>query len=280
MRVIVSDKDQPVLDRQLGAFSAVDKTDANDFIERLDEMHALDVFRAYKKFTFDLMNIASGARVADVGCGTGEDVSSLADLVGPSGQAIGLDLSSAMIAEAQKRHADKGNVSFLQASSEGLGLPDNELDAIRADRVLIHVQNPEATLAEFIRVTRPGGRIVLSEPDMHGFWVASDDYGTTRLLVNEIANSCVMPYLPRDLWTMMRDHGLKDVRCSIQTLTSSDIKAVSKVLDLSLVVKMAVSGGLVSEERAAKWGDDLKARAENDRFAAALSIVVVSGTKA
>lgn len=269
-----------VLGRQLGAFANVDKTDAQDFIERLDEMHALDVFRAYKKYTFDLLGLKPGARVADVGCGTGEDISLLADLVGPEGSATGFDLSKAMVDEATGRHSARNTISFIQAPSENLGVPDGHFDAIRADRVLIHVPSPEATLQEFIRAAKPGGRIVISEPDMHGFWVASDDYQTSQLLVKEIANSCVTPYLPRDLWTMMRDVGLKDVQCSVQTLTSADIGAVAKVLDLSMVVKLAVSGGGISQERADAWLDDLQKRAVNNRFAAALSIVIVSGTKA
>ena len=275
----MSDSDQDVMSRQLGAFSNVDKTDANDFIERLDEMHGMDVFRAYKKLTFGLMNLFPGAKVADVGCGTGEDTGILAQVVGPEGRATGIDLSKAMVEEATRRHVDKPNANFLQASSDRLGLENDSLDAIRADRVLIHVPDPEATIAEFVRVTRPGGRVVISEPDMHGFWVASDDYNASQLLVKEIANSCVTPYLPRDLWTTMRDAGLKDVQCSIQTLTSSDIAAVAKVLDLSMVVKMAVSGGLLPEAQATKWLNDLQERAVNDRFAAALSIVIVSGTK-
>jgi len=276
----MSEGNQATVDRQLGAFADVDKTDAEDFIERLDEMHALDVFRAYKKYTFELLNLYSGARVADVGCGTGEDINLLSALIGDTGSAIGFDLSKAMIEEAEKRHSVTKSVSFFQASSDSLNLPDNHLDAIRADRVLIHVPDPEATIDEFIRVTRPGGKVVISEPDMHGFWVASDDYNATGLLVKEIANSCVTPYLPRDLWTMMRDKGLKDVQCSVQTLTSSDISAVAKVLDLGMLVPMAVSGGLLPEAQATAWLDDLKTRAENDRFAASLSIVIVSGTKA
>ncbi len=276
----MQDDSQTIANRQLGAFANVDNTDANDFIERLDEMHSLDVFRAYKRRTFEEMRLSPGAHIADVGCGTGEDISILAGLVGASGSAVGIDLSEAMVAEARKRHSGVPGLSFAQAPSDRLGLADDSLDAIRADRVLIHVPEPEATLAEFIRVTKPGGRIVISEPDMHGFWLASDDYGATRILMTEIANSCITPYLPRDLWTMFRDAGLKDVQCTVQTLTSSDIAAVAKVLDFSIVLKMAVARELLTEERAARWMEDMQRRSASDRFAAGLSIMIVSGTKA
>ena len=112
----MSQEDQMVLGRQLGAFANVDKTDARDFIERLDEMHGLDVFRAYKKYTFDLLGLKPGARVADVGCGTGEDISLLADLVGPEGSAVGFDLSQSMIDEATKRHSADRKSTRLNSS--------------------------------------------------------------------------------------------------------------------------------------------------------------------
>jgi ubiquinone/menaquinone biosynthesis C-methylase UbiE len=267
------------LSRQLGAFSNVDKTDSDDFIARLDRMHALDSFRAYKRKTFDLMKLGPAMKTADVGCGTGEDARALADIVGAEGEVIGFDLSEAMIAQACTRHAGVPGLRFECAPSDALRLPDDDLDGIRADRVLIHVSDPSATLDEMIRVTKPGGRIVVSEPDMPGFWVASDDYATTELVIRAIASSCVTPFLPRDLWAIFRDHGLADISYTVQTITSFDLSAVAKVLDFSAVLKLMVYNGSLDQTRAMAWSDDLQTRGRTGRFVAGMNIMLVSATK-
>lgn len=267
------------VDRRLGAFSDVDSTDPEDFIERLDKMHALDSFKMYKRETFDLMRLDTGNKAADIGCGTGEDSRMLTGITGNSGEIIGIDLSEAMVAEARERHGDMPGLRFMQASSDTLDLSDNSLDAIRADRVLIHVPDADASLDEMIRVTRPGGRVVISEPDMPGFWVASDHYDTTDLLINAVAKSCVRPYLPRDLWTMFNDHGLTDIEFSVRTITSTDLPTVTKVLDFTTVIKMALAQNMLSEEQAAGWMNDQLNRGQSGRFVAGLSIMIASGTK-
>jgi ubiquinone/menaquinone biosynthesis C-methylase UbiE len=268
-----------ILSRQLGAFANVDKTDSDEFIARLDQMQALDSFRAYKRLTFDLLRLAPGMKAADVGCGTGEDARALADITGAGGEVIGFDLSEAMITQSHARHPNVPGLRFACAPSNALGLPNDCLDGIRADRVLIHVPDPTATLDEMIRVTRPGGRIVVSEPDMPGFWVASDDYATTELIVRAIASSCVTPFLPRDLWALFCDGGLTDVSYMVQAITSFDLSVAAKVLDFNAVLKLMVHNGLLDQARATTWSNDLQTRGRTGRFVAGMNIMVASATK-
>lgn len=270
---------QDAADRQLGAFAHVDRTDSGEFISRLDEMQALESFRAYKRVTFDLLNLQAGSKAADIGCGTGDDAAILAGVAGPGGHVTGFDLSEAMVAESRARHSAVPGLEFTSASSDSLGLADRSLDGIRADRVLIHVPDPHATLDEMIRVTKPGGRIVISEPDMPGFWVASSDYATTALIVGAIARSCVTPYLPRDLWAMFNDRGLRDIDYVVRTITSFELAAAAKVLDFAAVLKLMVGKGALDEAGAAAWLDDLTQRGRGGRFVAGLSIMIASATK-
>jgi ubiquinone/menaquinone biosynthesis C-methylase UbiE len=268
-----------MLSRQLGAFADVDKTDSDDFIARLDQMQALDSFRAYKRITFDLLNLAPGMKAADVGCGTGEDARALTEITGARGEVIGFDLSEAMIAQSNARHPNVPGLRFACAPSDTLGLSNDYLDGIRADRVLIHVPNPTATLDEMIRVMRPGGRIVVSEPDMPGFWVASHDYATTELVVRTIASSCVTPFLPRDLWAMFCDRGLTDISYTVRAITSFDLSVAANVLNFNAVLKLMVHNGLLDQVRATAWYNDLQARGRTGRFVAGMNIMVASATK-
>ena len=136
------DEISTVPDRRLGDFSSVDTEDKSNLVVRLDAMHQLSTFRSYKQETFSLLDIASRSVVADVGCGTGEDVHSLSRLVSPGGQVVGVDLSEAMLDQARERHGGLAGVSFRQLSTQSLPAEDESFDAIRADRVLIHVPRP------------------------------------------------------------------------------------------------------------------------------------------
>lgn len=95
-------------------------------------------------------------RVLDVGCGTGIMSARLAD----SGRRVlGVDLSPAMIRRA-RRH-DRPNLDFIKGDAEQLPLKDGMFDALVNLISFHHYPHPDRALAEFHRVLRPGGRLVL-----------------------------------------------------------------------------------------------------------------------
>ena len=265
--------------RQLGDFAVVDHADSSDLVGRLDVMQSLAAFRTYKAQTFQQMRIAPGMTVADVGCGTGGDVAALGGQVGPTGRVIGFDLSQSMLDQAIDRYAGEPNLSFKAASADGLDAGDATIDAIRADRVLIHVPDPQAAIAEMVRVVKPGGRIVISEPDMHGCWVASSHPELSHRVMRRIADSCRHPYLPRDLIGLFSAAGLEDISLSVYPLTVFEPSAVAKILDFTSVLADLVQEGEVAESVAQAWGEDMTRRAETGRFAAGVAIMIASGTR-
>jgi SAM-dependent methyltransferase len=267
------------INRELGAFANVDATDAKDFISRLDRMQSDEGFGAYKRQSFESLGLTSGAKVADIGCGAGHDAAALARLVGPEGHATGVDVSSAMIEEADKRFAETENLNFLAAPADALPFETGSLDAIRADRVLIHVPDPIAAIKEMLRVLRPGGRIALSEPDMLGFWVASSDPQISAVVSGAIANSCLHPNLPRDMSVMLRDLRLGSVKHLPLAMITDDFSFVDQVVRFELVAQAIAAKGVAPADRVEGWVTDLIDRRENGRFCAGLTIVTVAATK-
>src|SRR5256885_13628715 len=72
-----------------------------------------------------------GMRVADFGCGVGMVTAQLADLVGPQGHVVGVDVSGAQIAQARVRVSCCGtNASFVEASATDTGLPPESFDLV------------------------------------------------------------------------------------------------------------------------------------------------------
>lgn len=102
--------------------------------------------------------------VADVGCGTGFVAAGLAPLVR---QVIALDGSPAMLARALQNLARFDNITFQQADGLSLPLPDWSVDAVFANMYLHHRPDPLAAIREMARILRPGGRLVITDMEVH-----------------------------------------------------------------------------------------------------------------
>jgi SAM-dependent methyltransferase len=123
--------------------------EAADWQERIGAWPAV---KAYKQRTYALLGAETP--LLDVGCGTGIDVAALGD------GAVGVDRSAVMCQRARAR-----GVTVGRGEASALPFPSGRFAGVRADRVIQHVEEPERTLAELGRVTRPGGRLVIADPD-------------------------------------------------------------------------------------------------------------------
>ncbi len=101
-----------------------------------------------------------GGRILDVGIGTGM---SLIDY-SRTNRIVGVDYSEPMLRKALERVSEHklAHVDALAVmDAQRLGFPDQHFDVVVAQYVITAVPDPEATLDEFVRVTRPGGEIIL-----------------------------------------------------------------------------------------------------------------------
>ncbi len=141
-------------------FTIVDHTGDPGFYRRfLDESSALPGIDEPKALLLDALRLSPGHHALDVGCGLGSDVFALAERVSPGGEVSGVDISEVMIEEARRRALPGAPVSFQLADVCALPFADSTFDAVRAERLLMHVPDVTRALAEMIRVTRPGGRL-------------------------------------------------------------------------------------------------------------------------
>jgi arsenite methyltransferase len=109
--------------------------------------------------------LREGETVLDLGSGGGIDVLLSAKRVGPTGRAIGLDMTDDMLALARANAAEAGatNVEFLKGTIEEMPLAADSVDVVISNCVINLAADKGAVFAEIARVLRPGGRVGVSD---------------------------------------------------------------------------------------------------------------------
>jgi ubiquinone/menaquinone biosynthesis C-methylase UbiE len=195
----------------------------------LQYLNSLPAVQAYKETMLRMMAPAPGSTVADLGCGLGFDVRRLASLVGPEGEAIGVDASHSLLASAQRFP----NVKFLAADIRNLPFPDGSLDTCRIDRVLQHVEHPEQVLHEVFRTLRAGGRVVCAEPDWGTFTIDSGDDGVDSQISKSWAESFCNPRIGQTLPRLLEDAGFIVLETQQQVLATDTYASSDAVFDIA-----------------------------------------------
>jgi ubiquinone/menaquinone biosynthesis C-methylase UbiE len=152
--------------------------------------------RAQRLRAVQALGLSAGDSVIDIACGTGLNFPLIEEVIGPNGRIVGVDLTDAMLGQAQDRIAKNGwrNVRLVQADAADFDFP-TEVDAILSTYALSHVPDCAAVIAHGAAALSGGGRWVVLDlklPDNTPGWLA------------QLGTAVVRQFASIDEWIMRR----------------------------------------------------------------------------
>ena len=205
-----------------------------------------------KRRSYGLLELGNGATTLEIGCGSGVDTSAIASLR-PDVRVVGVDSDAAMIAAAEARAATtavSSRVTHVIARAERLPLRKATFDAVRAERLLQHVADPSAVVAEAVRVTKPGGRVVLVDTDWGSFSVDHPDVHAERTIQRSAAELMLANgYIGRQLYRLLNDQNLHGVCAHVTALFVNDYYVARELARMECAEQHAQDSGLIDHQR-------------------------------
>jgi len=230
----------------------VDATaDPGSFAAYLDRGAA--ILRDSRMEVMRQLELQPGSSVLYVGSGAGEfliEAASSVELV----RAVGIDISEAMVNTAASRAREAGvDVQFTIGDAQRLNFPDESFDRVNCSRVLVHLDDPAAAIAEMARVLIPGGRIAIAEPDFDAFMIDSDNLDIARSVRGRMTAGLRNPDIGRRLRRLLLESRLDIVRLSGVARPMASLQMAVDQFHLLDHLDSAVKAGEVGADEAREW---------------------------
>ena len=278
----------PLVASGLGAdFAHVDDHSAAA-LACLDLQRDFPLLSEVRRHILELLAPQPGQTFADVGCGAGHDVLALARMVGLDGKVFGIDKSEHLVEEARRRASEQSvtNAEFQVGDALRLPLEDHCVDGVQVDRVLQYVADPARAVRELMRVTRPGGVVVVADTDWGASVYDCDDLELSTRVDDAWTATRPSGRIGRQLYGLFAQAGLREVRVFPHNIAVTDVAPGTgdttehaRFLGayLSTFAAQAVEAGAVTAEEASRWVTLQRAAGAEHRFFRFLAMFVVTG---
>jgi ubiquinone/menaquinone biosynthesis C-methylase UbiE len=239
-----------------------------------------DLLKTIKEKSYENFLSLSEGTIADLGCGMGQDVVNLSQMVNPDVKIIGLDTSPEMINKAQTLNADTNRVSFMLGNVEALPFADNTLVGIRNERLIQHVHNPIKAFSEFYRVMQQEAVITVVETDWSSLNIYNglpelarkvNDYFTHQNVANGAAGLHLNHYL--------LSSGFKNVALYLYPLVTHSFEQTKVFVGLDYVLEQMLEKQIFNKQEYNNLLNSLITADENGHYLASVNVIIATATK-
>ena len=241
------------------------------------------IFAPVKQNSYSNMHVSEGDTVLDVGCGPGFDVMALAELVGIRGKVVGFDHDEAMLSQALQNIAhtyQDRDISLIQGCANQLPFQNNYFTSCRSERLFMHLRTPEQTLAEIIRVTKPGGNVVIIDTDWASLSIDNPlpkiEQTLSNYRISQVLNN---GYSGRSLYRQFRKLQLANIKIDVTPICVTDIKLFYYLSMQQTVEEQALACRVITERELKYWREELNQAADNDYFYCSVNLIMISASK-
>jgi ubiquinone/menaquinone biosynthesis C-methylase UbiE len=255
-------------------FTQPDKSPASfiDFLDFTDKHPGIHKIRTESARR---ASVSTGHKVLDLGCGIGGATFHLAEMIGPDGLAAGVDISSALLDVATQRATNRVAVEFRLGNATAIPYPDKFFDIVRSERVFLYLPDRLAAIREMMRVAKPGGRVCILDTDFDCMAIHSTNPSLTRKMISTVAASLPNPVSARELPTLAKRAGLKDIQTEVFAITTP-YEFLGRAMSGTL--RKAAEEGIVAASEVENWLSEQAALHASGEFLQIWMFVLVIGT--
>ena len=226
----------------------------------------------------DRVNFPDGARVADIGCGTGEQARVVARWPGV-GAVDGVDMIAAFLDRARELAAGYDNLAFHLGRAEAVPLPDAAYDVVIMHTLLNHVPEPAAALAEAWRLLRPGGTLAIYDGDFSTATLASAPHDPLQACAETFVEFQVHdPLIVRHLPALVQAAGFDVGQLRSHPHVETDRPAMMARW-IERTTGLMVAAGRIGEPLAAALRDEVARRVAAGTFYGAMNFASLIARK-
>ena len=226
------------------------------------------------------LNLRTGERVLELGCGGGYFAREAAQCVGPTGKVCAIDISPDQIAAAQDRCAGFDWVECRTADISAPPYGDAEFDVVFAVQALEYLTDLDFALRHIHRMLGQGGRVVIVATDWSSAVWHSEDTPRMRRVLTAWAPHVPCPNLPSILPARLRRAGLQPLRqIAIPILNTSYNPASFSYWVAQVIRPFVVARQGVSDEEATDWFDEFTKLEESGAYFFSITPILTEAVK-
>lgn len=232
-----------------------------------------------KKYSYQPFSTVDTGTLIDLGCGTGIDVINMSRQFGNKVTVVGVDHDDSLLEKGRAAAADH-NVRFVCSEATQIPFDDDSIAGLRAERLVQHLTQPQVVINEARRVLRTGQPLVIVETDWASLVFYQGDAAVQEKLIHYLTKVKINNgFAARKISSYFEAASFRQIKTEVFPFTLRSLKEANTYLWIELILNEMRENGHLNDEEHNSFVASLKKADENNYFACAINIVVVSSIK-